>query len=170
MIPAWRGRGRVNGGSTSSRGSALMRPTPCEGAADACICCLFSTSITQEKVPKVTQLCRSCCGAPGKLKASPVQQPATPALITSSFLRICLKKQSTKLWMPESTANVLAEDPASAKEPLNPFLEINPLPYPKMEPRTAPPTASQANLVTQTKGPGTVATRALGLGLALVSP
>jgi hypothetical protein len=34
-----------------------------------------------EKVPKVRQLCIRVCGAPGKLRARPVQQPATPALI-----------------------------------------------------------------------------------------
>jgi hypothetical protein len=70
---------------------------------------------------------------PGKLKARPVQQPATPALITedrryavritnkvkanykilgvvgdrpSSFPRSCLKEQETKLWTPARTANI----------------------------------------------------------------
>lgn len=82
----------------------------------------------QENAAKVTQLWNIAWGAPGKLKASPVQQPATPALIMSSFPRSLLNKHKMKLWTPDNAAKVFAEDPALMSEPFIPLLVIKPCP------------------------------------------
>lgn len=95
-------------------------------------CCLLSPSMMQENAAKVTQLWNIACGAPGKLKASPVQQPATPALIISSFPRNLLSKHRIKLWTPDSAAKVLAEDPALLSEPFIPLLVSKPCPGEKV--------------------------------------
>lgn len=62
----------ISSGSGSCRGSAKGGRALCSavvfqdmGSASAG-CCLFSPSITKEKAPKVRQLCRRACGAPGE--------------------------------------------------------------------------------------------------------
>ncbi|KAF5807490.1 hypothetical protein HanXRQr2_Chr05g0234291 [Helianthus annuus] len=74
------GRGKLNGGSIPWSCWPLLGLEENEWAIAGCR--LLRPSIMNENAPNVTQLCRRACGVPGKLKARPVQHPATPALMT----------------------------------------------------------------------------------------